>query len=79
MKNILFRILKNKNTTIGGGVLGVVVASIFAKLEEMSGCKFSVAFANIDWGQLFIFGIMQLFGAFVTDADKIVEKQNTPE
>lgn len=66
---------KNKNTTIGGGVAGIVLAAIIGKVEEMSGCKFAVAFGNIDWVQLVGFASMQIFGALTTDANKIVSSQ----
>lgn len=69
VKSIPFRIA-NKNTTIGGGLFGVVSAVVIGKLEEMSGCKFSTAFMNVDWIQLVVFIISQVFGALMTDANK---------
>lgn len=67
------RAIKNPGTTIGGGVLGVVVAALVGYLEEQAGCKFSVAFANIDWLQLVVFVLAQTQGALSTDANKTVE------
>lgn len=74
--SLVERITKNKNTTIGGGVAGVVVVAVISKLEEMSGCKFAIAFGNIDWVQLVGFASMQIFGAMVTDANKTVSTQH---
>lgn len=67
--------IKSKNTTIGGGIAGIVLAAIIGKVEEMSGCKFAVAFGNIDWVQLVGFASMQIFGALTTDANKTVSPQ----
>lgn len=75
MSSIMFRIFGNAKTTVGGGVFGVVLAAMFSKFEEMMGCKFSEAFANVDWGQLFVFGITQLFGALTTDANKTIDQK----
>lgn len=72
IQSILFRITKNPNTSIGGGAFGVVAAALFAKVEEMSGCHFQAAIANIDWAQLFIFGICQIGGLASTDANKTI-------
>lgn len=67
------RVIKNPGTTIGGGVLGAVAAALVDYLEEQSGCKFAVAFANIDWLQLVVFVLAQTQGALSTDANKTVE------
>lgn len=67
--------IQNKNSTIGGGVAGVVLAAVIGKIEEMSGCKFTIAFGNIDWVQLVGFISMQIFGAVMTDANKTVATQ----
>jgi hypothetical protein len=72
---ILARITQNKNTTIGGGVFGVVAAALFVKLEEMTGCHLKEAFLGLDYGQLFVFGISQVFGALTTDANKTVNNR----
>jgi hypothetical protein len=69
--------LQNKNTTVGGGVAGLVLVAIIGKIEEMSGCKFAVAFANIDWVQIVGFASMQIFGAMTTDANKTTSTHNT--
>jgi hypothetical protein len=72
LNSLKFRFFNNVKTSIGGGAFGVVLAALFAKFEEMSGCRFSEVLPNIDWGQLFIYGVSQLFGLYVTDADKTV-------
>lgn len=66
------RTVDSKNTTIGGGVAGVVFAAVIGKLEEISGCHFTTAFANIDYMQLTGFIFMQVYGALTTDADKTI-------
>lgn len=67
------RAVGSKRTTIAGGVGGVVLAGLIGKLEEMSGCKFATAFANVDWIQLAVFIYSLVAGALTTDANKIVE------
>lgn len=76
IQSIVFRMTKNPHTAIGGGAFGVVAAALFAKFEEMSGCNFSTAFANVDYGQLFVFGITTIFGLSVTDANKTTPTAN---
>lgn len=76
---ILERVIGNKNTTIGGGVFGVVAAAIFGKLETMMGCNLQAAIGNVDWGQLFVFGISQVFGALMTDGNKTVGVVEAPQ
>ncbi|MEM4360111.1 MAG: hypothetical protein QXT45_06245 [Candidatus Bilamarchaeaceae archaeon] len=71
LSSVLFRI-KNWKTTVGGGVLGVIGAGILGKIEEQTGCHFASVFGSIDWGQIIIFVLSQLFGLFVTDGDKKV-------
>jgi hypothetical protein len=77
LNSLKFRFFNNVKTSIGGGTFGVVLAALFAKFEEMSGCRLSEVLPNIDWGQLFVFGISQLFGLYVTDADKVIDANNS--
>lgn len=78
VKSLGERAVGNKNSTIGGGVFGVVAAAVFGKLEEMLGCNIQQAFAGVDWGQLFVFGTSQLIGAVMTDANKTIIKPVAP-
>ncbi len=70
------RIIGNPHTTVAGGVLGVVGAAVIGKIEEMSGCHFSTAFANIDWVQLAFFVFAQVNGALSTDANKTISTES---
>lgn len=80
LKSLKFRIFDNLWTTLGGGTVGGgIVAIIIGKLEEMTGCHFSTAFANVDWGQLFGFVAMQVFGMLVTDGNKVVPNDKTKD
>lgn len=72
LKSIVFR-FKNWKTTLGGGVLGLVSASLINKLEESTGCHFQEAFAGIDWVQIIVYVLMQIFGAITTDANKKID------
>ncbi len=72
LKSIPFRV-RNWKTTIGGGVLGVIGAALVGHLEQATGCHFQEAFAGIDWVQLLVFILSQIFGALTTDADKKVD------
>ena len=71
-KSIKTRTVDNKNTTIGGGVAGVAFAALIGKLEEMSGCHFAIAFANVDYLQLAVYVYSQVAGALTTDASKTI-------
>lgn len=71
------RTVNNKATTVAGGVGGVIMAGLIGKLEEMSGCHFVEAFANIDWIQLAVFGYSLVAGALTTDANKTVSVPTT--
>lgn len=66
------RVKANPHTTIGGGVFGIVAAALVGKLEEMSGCHFATAFANVDWLQVAVYVFAQTQGALSTDANKTV-------
>jgi len=72
------RLIKNYRTSVGGGIAGMIFAIFIGKLEEMSGCHFATAFANVDWGQLagYLFG--QAFGLIVTDSHKTVSTSTAP-
>jgi hypothetical protein len=72
LKTIPFRIA-NWKTTFGGSVLGVVGAGIMQKIEEQTGCHIGEVFMGIDWAQILIFILSQLFGLLTTDANKKVE------
>lgn len=72
IRTIKSRAVDNKNTTIGGGVWGIVFAALVGKLEELSGCKFTTAFANVDYIQIAVFLYGQIIGALSTDANKTV-------
>src|SRR5688500_7487633 len=69
-KSIVSRVAGNRTTTVGGGVFGVAIAAAIGYLEELTGCKFAVAFGNLDYAQLIGFTISQVFGALMTDANK---------
>ncbi len=73
INKFVFRFFNNPKTTIGGGVVGVAAAALVGGLEEQLGCKFSEAFLGIDWIQIIIFVITQVFGALTTDANKRVK------
>lgn len=66
------RALDNKNTTIGGGVVGLLFAAMIGQIETATGCHFKEAFAGIDWLQVTGFAFSQVFGAMMTDAKKTV-------
>jgi hypothetical protein len=72
LSSLKMRTIGSPNTTIGGGVFGIVAAALFFKIEEMTGCHFATAFGNIDWGQLFVYGMSQIVGALTTDGDKTI-------
>lgn len=72
IKSIVFR-FKNWKTTVGGGVLGLVGASLISKLEESTGCHFQEAFAGIDWVQIIVYILTQIFGIITTDANKKID------
>lgn len=73
IKSLKARIMTSKNTTIGGGVVGIAFAALIGKLEEVSGCKFQEAFVGIDWMQIAGFVFSQVFGALMTDSTKTIE------
>lgn len=73
IKTIRERAIDNKNTTLGGGVAGILFATLVGKFEEMSGCKFATVFGNVDWLQLAIYVFSQVMGALTTDANKTVD------
>jgi hypothetical protein len=66
------RIVGSPRTTVGGGVLGGLLALAIGKLETMSGCHFQEAFAGMDWAQLIGYIVTQGFGMIVTDSHKTV-------
>lgn len=66
------RAVDNKNTTIGGGVVGIALAALIGQLETASGCHFQEAFAGIDWMQIIGGVTTAVFGAMMTDAKKTV-------
>lgn len=72
IKSIKVRTIENKNTTVGGGVAGVMFAAIIKQIETASGCHFAEAFAGIDWMQIIGYAVMQGYGAMVTDGNKTI-------
>lgn len=72
------RAVSNPNTTIGGGVFGVIGAALISKVEDLSGCHFSTAFANIDWMQVAFYVYAQAHGALSTDANKTINTGVVP-
>jgi hypothetical protein len=72
------RIVGNPRTTVGGGISGVLFAILVEKLETMSGCHFTEAFAGLDWMQLAGFVFAQGFGMLVTDSHKVVPTGSVP-
>lgn len=71
LQSIMYRVKGNPRTTVGGGVIGLVIAALISQIEEASGCHFAQAFDGVDWAQIIGFGVVQLFGALVTDGDKL--------
>jgi hypothetical protein len=66
------RAVDSKNTTVGGGVLGIGVMALIGQLELASGCKFQEAFMGLDWAQVISGVAIAIFGAMTTDAKKTV-------
>jgi hypothetical protein len=66
------RTVDNKNTTIGGGVVGIAFAALIGQIETASGCHFQEAFAGMDWVQVAGYVMIQAFGAMTTDGKKTV-------
>jgi len=75
IKELFERTAGSKKTTIGGGLVGIAAAALLLKVEEISGCNFSTAFANVDYGQIFVFVLCQVFGAITTDANKTINRK----
>jgi intracellular septation protein A len=66
------RVVDNRNTTIGGGVLGLGLMALIAQVETATGCHFKEAFMGLDWMQIISGTAVAVFGALTTDAHKTV-------
>lgn len=75
VKTIKIRAVDNKNTTIGGGVVGIVLAALVGQIEQASGCHFQEAFMGMDWIQVAVLTMSQAMGALTTDANKTISAQ----
>lgn len=76
VKTIKTRAVDNKNTTIGGGIVGIVAAAAIGQIEQASGCHFQEAFMGMDWIQVAVLTMSQAMGALTTDANKTISAQS---
>lgn len=66
------RAVDNKNTTIGGVTIGVLLAAFIGQIETATGCHFQTAFADVSWMQVLGGTFSAVFGAVMTDGKKTV-------